>query len=253
MYHDGKGVPLDLAQAFLWSRKSAEQGDAKGESALAYAYYNGQGVPQDYAEASGWYRKAAEQGDPLAQQGLAYMYAKGDGVPHDDAQAVTWYRRAAEQGDAEAQQSLGYMYANGRGVTEDRTEARRWYRKAAEQGNAKAQHALERLGEVARPPVRTRYIELGSAVIASLAGVLFLLDFTWGKIARGWRRASMGILGLVLLGNAGLSLYAFSHDVRFSPYHDLFHLTRKVLVSIAILIVVFVILPAKKKPNAFPE
>ena len=181
------------------------------------------------------------------------MYASGRGVPQDNTEAVAWYRKAAEQGDAVAQQGLGYMYANGRGVPLDRIEAALWYRKAAEQGDPNAKRALELLGRRLGPPVKTRYIELGSAAIAFIAGLL-LLPFGRPLVElRHWRQASVGILGLVLLANAGLSLYAFAYDIRYSPYHDAFHLARRLLVATAILIIVTVVLPAKKKPNTLPE
>ena len=61
-------------------------------------YHKGKGVPQDDAEAVKWYRKAAEQGNADAQNWLGWMYQNGKGVPPDDAEAVEWYRKAAEQG-----------------------------------------------------------------------------------------------------------------------------------------------------------
>ena len=63
------------------------------------------------------------------------------------------------------------------------------------------------------------------------------------------RQSAITLLGLTFLSNAGLSAYAFAHDIRYSPYHDAFHLARKILVATAILIIVTVVLPAKKKPN----
>ncbi len=65
---------------------------------LALAYYKGLGVPQDYAQAAIWWRRAAEQGNVLAQCELAGTYDTGLGVPQDYVQAAIWWRRAAEQG-----------------------------------------------------------------------------------------------------------------------------------------------------------
>jgi TPR repeat protein len=256
MYLRGKGVPQDYSEALLWIRKAADHGDARAQSALGYMYYNGEGVAQDYAEAVHWYRKAAEQGDPLAQQGLGYMYANRRGVPHDDTQAVAWYRKAAEQGDAEAQQSLGYMYASGRGVPPDYGEAVRWYRKAADQGNAKAKHALEMLERRSTPPARTRYFEISLAFVSFLLGLWCLLGslgfLLSGRKPRDWRQLAITLLGIAFLLNSALSFYVFSHDIRYSPYHDAFHAARRLLVATALLIFVTVVLPAKKKPNALP-
>lgn len=256
MYRDGKGVSQDYSEALRWCRKAAEQGDPKGQAALGYAYYSGGGVPQDYAEAARWYRKAAEQDYALAQQGLAYMYANAKGVQQDDTQAVAWYRKSAEQGDAVAQQSLGYMYASGRGVPLDRMEAVRWYRKAAEQGDPNARRALESLGSGSKPPTKTRYIEISLALMGFIAGLSCLcLSFEFllpGRKLRDWRQPVITLLGVVFLANAGLSLYASAHDVRYCPYHYTFHLARTILVATAILIIVTVVLPAKKKSNALP-
>jgi TPR repeat protein len=122
---------------------------------------NGQGVPQDYAQAALWYRKAAEQGDADAQYDLGTWYEEGlnKGVLQDDAQtafwrrkirawrayinsvdfnhsehwrytqAAFWYRKAAEQGNSVAQDALGDLYYNGQGVPQDYAQAALWYRK----------------------------------------------------------------------------------------------------------------------------
>jgi hypothetical protein len=250
LYYRGQGVPRDYSEAIRWYRRAADQGDVKGQDALGYAYYNGEGVPQEYSEAVRWYRRAADQGYYLAQQALGDMYAKGQGVPQDDTEAVVWYRKAAEQGDAVGQRSLGYMYASGRGVPQDRIEAGDWYRKAADQGDAYAKRALESLGSGPRPPIRTRYIELSLAVLGFSVGLWFSLDFLLpGRRLRNWRQTATTLLGVTFLLNAGLSLYAFAHDIRFSPYHDSFHLARRFLVPMAILLIVTVVLSAKRRPN----
>ena len=51
----------------------AEQGDALAQFNLGYMYHYGKGVLQDYAEAVKWYRLAADQGDALAQFNLGNM------------------------------------------------------------------------------------------------------------------------------------------------------------------------------------
>jgi hypothetical protein len=246
IYYEGKGVPRDYGEAIRWYGKAADHGYTKAQFNLGNLYYRGQGVPR----AVRWYRRAADQGYYLAQQALGDMYAKGQGVPQDDTEAVVWYRKAAEQGDAVGQRSLGYMYASGRGVPQDRIEAGDWYRKAADQGDAYAKRALESLGSGPRPPIRTRYIELSLAVLGFSVGLWFSLDFLLpGRRLRNWRQTATTLLGVTFLLNAGLSLYAFAHDIRFSPYHDSFHLARRFLVPMAILLIVTVVLSAKRRPN----
>jgi uncharacterized protein len=63
MYEYGRGVPRDYVEALRWYRKSAEQGNAKGEYAVALMYHAGKGLPQDYSESARWCRKGAEHGN----------------------------------------------------------------------------------------------------------------------------------------------------------------------------------------------
>ena len=78
------------------------------------------GLAEDDEEAVLWYRLAAEQGNARGQSALGFMYARGEGLPEDDEEAVRWYRLAAEQGYAGAQYNLGLMYAEGEGVPRGR-------------------------------------------------------------------------------------------------------------------------------------
>jgi TPR repeat protein len=141
-YYQGLGVPQDYAQAVAWFRKAAEQGHSNAEFNLGVCYLDGQGVPQDYAQAVAWFRKAAEQGNAYAENNLGGCYHDGHGVPQDYAQEVAWLRKAAEQGNAEAERNLGLCYRHGQGVPQDYAQAAAWFRKAAEHGNAKAEFNL---------------------------------------------------------------------------------------------------------------
>ncbi len=105
----------DYATAFRLLRPLAEQGHAGAQSNLGSMYHDGRGVAQDDAEAVKWYQLAAEQGHASAQTFLGNMYEYGQGVSQDYAEALKWFRLAAEQGDADAQYSLGAMYDNGLG------------------------------------------------------------------------------------------------------------------------------------------
>jgi TPR repeat protein len=82
----------------------------RAQEELGVLYHEGEVVLQDYAQAAVWYRKAAEQGDPDAQVALGSLYDTGLDVPPDHAQAASWYRKAAEQGDAKGQCELGTAY-----------------------------------------------------------------------------------------------------------------------------------------------
>ena len=149
-YFNGQGAPQNDAEAIRWFRSAAELGDAFGEFSLAVMYESGRGVPQDYAEAVRWYRKAAEQGDAKAEMALGSMYGRGLGITRDYVEAARWTKMAAEQGDAMAQDNLGSAYANGGGVRQDYAEALRWFRKAADQGLPSGQGHLGMMYEQGR-------------------------------------------------------------------------------------------------------
>ena len=121
----------DYAKALKLARPLAEDGNAKAESILGFAYYRGRGVAQNDTEAAKWFQRAADQGDAAARFTLGVMYGEGRGVPQDFAEAARWYRRAAEQGDAQAQYNLGLAYARGEGVTQNAVEAHVWFNLAA--------------------------------------------------------------------------------------------------------------------------
>jgi uncharacterized protein len=130
----------DYATAFLWARKSAEQGNIRAQVGVGMMYRDGVGVARDPAQAFAWFHKAADQGNADAQLSTAAMYANGMGVAEDDAQANIWYRKAAEQGNPNAEGALGWRYYSGDyGLPQDYEQALDWLLKAARQGLAEAQ------------------------------------------------------------------------------------------------------------------
>ena len=144
-YEFALGVPEDNAQAVLWLRKAAEQGNIAAQVELGVAFDK----MQDYAQAFTWYSKAAEQGNARAQFNLGLCYLNGEFVAKDTARALDLFRKAADQGDVIAQHELGVMYEHGIGVPLDYLQAAGWYRKAAELGDVGAQGTL---GITLRPP-----------------------------------------------------------------------------------------------------
>jgi TPR repeat protein len=131
-----------VEKAIEWLSKSAEQGDASGQTCLALCYEVGPGVTQDYKESIKWYTKAAEQGDSFAQANLGRCYVDGTGVLKDENEAVKWLAKSAEQGSAYGQNILGGCYQRGIGVMKDEQKAVKWYTKSADQGNATGQREL---------------------------------------------------------------------------------------------------------------
>ncbi|KAG0044893.1 hypothetical protein BGZ90_008635, partial [Linnemannia elongata] len=132
-YHDGVGVEKNATEAFHWYRKSAEQGNARGQGILGYCYGEGFGVERDRKQAMYWYRIAAEKGESVALYNIGYCYEDGLGVEKNPYEAVKWYRLSAELGNAFAQNSLGYCYEDGIGIEQNLELAASWYTKSAEQ------------------------------------------------------------------------------------------------------------------------
>lgn len=137
----------DYANAMIWFRKAADQGNAAAQNNIGWLYQNGWGVKQDYAEAANWYRKAAEKGDATGQVNLGWLYRKGHGVQQDYAAAMAWFRKSADQNNAAAKANIGWLFEKGFGVRQDYAEAMLWFRKAADQGNS---DALADIGDIYR-------------------------------------------------------------------------------------------------------
>lgn len=70
-------MPVDFGKALLWYRKSAEQGNARAQNALAAIYAQGKGTAQDYKQANYWYRQSAAQGNAGGLLDLALYYQDG--------------------------------------------------------------------------------------------------------------------------------------------------------------------------------
>ena len=85
-------------------RQAAEQGDARAQFNLGFMYHEGKGVPQDDAEAVRWFRMAAGQGHAEAQGALGAMYALGRGVLKDSVLAHMWLNIAGASGNEAARE-----------------------------------------------------------------------------------------------------------------------------------------------------
>jgi TPR repeat protein len=117
--------------ALKWLRKSAEGGNADGQSALGFRMLLGNLVDQDVAEGRKWLSKAGEQGHRAALIHLCNSYTEGmdltkgvkplaafplaavEGTKEDAAGACAWCEKSASAGSAESQYKLGLLYAKG--------------------------------------------------------------------------------------------------------------------------------------------
>ncbi len=92
-------------EAFALYLKAAERGHAPAQGALPWIYNQGRGVEQDNAQALLWARKGAEQGDGSAQMFLGSVYVLGSEelhIPKDEVKALFWYKEAVLQGEKDA-------------------------------------------------------------------------------------------------------------------------------------------------------
>jgi len=128
----------DYATAMREWQPLAEQGDAQAQYHVGLLYHKGRGVPQDDAQARKWYAKAAAQGQAKAQFSLGTLYFNGEGGPKDYQQALRWFRLGANQKDALCQTKLGIMYDDGEGVPKDKVKAYMWISLAATNGDKSA-------------------------------------------------------------------------------------------------------------------
>ena len=89
-------------QALANMRTQAEAGDPLAQFDLGLLYHDGRGVPQDDAEAIEWYERAADRGFGLAQLHLGMIHAaRGHGLPPDNLTACMWFILAASRSRGE--------------------------------------------------------------------------------------------------------------------------------------------------------
>jgi pentatricopeptide repeat protein len=93
-------------EAFKWTSKAADQGNAKAEFNLGACYLQGTGIQKNETEAFKWYKKSAMKDVPLAQYNLGVLYQNGIGVEKNEAEAMTWLTKSADQGNAEAKKAM---------------------------------------------------------------------------------------------------------------------------------------------------
>jgi TPR repeat protein len=136
MYFLGQGVQMNMAAAFDWCQKAADQGFAAAQYELGQFYeHPWRPELQDFAEAAKWYRRAADQDYAKAQDELGGMYEFGLGMPKDYGKAEQWFGKAGDL------ISIANMYD---AVAGQPAIAAKWYRKLADKGD---NHAKLRLGE----------------------------------------------------------------------------------------------------------
>ena len=62
MYFKGEGVRYDISKAAQWTKKAANQGNARAQLILGTMYYDGGGVQQNKSTAKEWFGKSCDNG-----------------------------------------------------------------------------------------------------------------------------------------------------------------------------------------------
>jgi localization factor PodJL len=144
-FAEGKGLPQDQRQAFIWYERAALRGLPAAQFRLAVYFERGIGMAADRERAKVWYGRAAEQGHVRAMHNLGVL-AAADERQADYATAAFWFGQAAERGLADSQCNLAMLYESGRGVAKDLQEAYKWFALAARGGDPLAARRLEQVG-----------------------------------------------------------------------------------------------------------
>ena len=99
-YYEGiENINANLELSSSWTLKAAELDDTECQRESGFNFLMGSGVKIDYEQAYIWSKKAADKGDAQAQFTIGIMYKRGffeDGVNIDAANE--WFEMAASQG-----------------------------------------------------------------------------------------------------------------------------------------------------------
>jgi len=145
MYRKGLGVPVNLANAFkYYSRVAEDYVDHRNEVSGNERYFvmdslahtadylrkghKKAGVTQNVNRALHFYQTAASAGHAGAQYGFGIMYLNGEGVAMDRSYGMRWLGTAAQKRYAPAASLLGDIYKD----SGDDVRALVWYRIAAD-------------------------------------------------------------------------------------------------------------------------
>jgi TPR repeat protein len=95
------------ATAAEWWALAAAKGDADGQAGMGYAYAMGKGVKMDDQAAFDLFQKSADQGNAHGESWEAGYLANGwGGISVDVVKARALYEKAADQGDSDAKDWL---------------------------------------------------------------------------------------------------------------------------------------------------
>lgn len=134
-----------LREALDLFERAAENGNAKANYHLAFAYFNGTGVEKNLGKSAEYLKLSAEGEYIPAMAQLGSYYIGGIGVARDEQMALFWTRRAAKENDPLGVYNLGIAYLEGLGMPKNRDKAILTLQKAVTLGNEKAQEVLDKI------------------------------------------------------------------------------------------------------------
>jgi hypothetical protein len=93
-----KGLPLNARDCFLWFKRAADAGNARGIACAGECYISGEGVEQNEPYGLHLMTIASERGSEAAAFCLGLWFAEGlHGLPMDVDQAKFWLRKVIQR------------------------------------------------------------------------------------------------------------------------------------------------------------
>ena len=114
---DVQSGDASVDSSWLRYRLTAEKGDIDAQLHLADLYHTGKAVPRNFAEARRWLLLAAAQGNAEAEFGLGCMHLQGAGGLQDATEALRLIHLAAAQGHEQAQEVMSHVHGGNDGGT----------------------------------------------------------------------------------------------------------------------------------------
>jgi TPR repeat protein len=151
----------EYADALIFCKQAAKQGNEAGQYFLGWMYSLGKGVTKDIQEAKYWFQLSAAQGSDRGQFFLGMQF---DGEQNYQ-EAIKWYRLAAAQGNSGAQVMIGVKYFTGYGVTRDYVRAMMWFLVAGNTANAVKMR--QDTDNYLTPAQRTEVVEMAKKCLQS--------------------------------------------------------------------------------------
>ncbi|MBA4740263.1 MAG: sel1 repeat family protein [Burkholderiales bacterium] len=117
--------------------QKAEEGLVEAQYCLAVVYHEGKSVSRDRAQAAVWYLRSGQKGHLEAQYWLCILYREGIGVEANALESLYWCQRAAKKNHANALYALGQWYYGGYGRNKftDYLNAYIWFSRAVMAGD----------------------------------------------------------------------------------------------------------------------